>query len=180
MSDEQSQQQQPDGSRRIEFETKPVSETVKINWVVQDLRGMLELLETGAATAWSFSLRRHPHPDHQCLTFFLRLEDNLQKKESVLASYSVTIHLADDSDQFRHCNSYDTNYETFNIRVYTEIQFYGASIMTGIPAWDYAAVGNEAGNGIHNFVDLATLKNPKCRYLSEEKLCKSASIRNCP
>jgi hypothetical protein len=52
MSDKQSQPQpQPDGSRRIEFETKPVSETVKINWVVQDLRGMLELLQTGAATA---------------------------------------------------------------------------------------------------------------------------------
>jgi hypothetical protein len=86
-------------------------ETVKINWVVQDLRGMLELLET-------FNLRRHPHPDHQCLTFFLRLEDNLQKKESVLASYSVTIHLADDSNQLLHCNSYDTNYETLNISFY--------------------------------------------------------------
>jgi hypothetical protein len=120
------------------------------------------VLQIGVRAQWSFNLRRHPHPDHQCLTFFLRLEDNLQKKESVLASYSVTIHLADDSDQFRHCNSYDTNYKTFNIRVYTEIQFYGASVMTSIPAWDYAAVGNEAGNGIHNFVDLATLKNPKC------------------
>jgi hypothetical protein len=43
-----------------------------------------------------------------------------------------------------------------------------AFVMTDIPAWDYAAVGNEAGNGIHNFVDLATLKDPKCRYLSEE------------
>jgi hypothetical protein len=51
MSDKQNQQQQPDGSRRIEFETKPVTDTVQINWVFQDLRGMLELLQTGAATA---------------------------------------------------------------------------------------------------------------------------------
>jgi hypothetical protein len=39
--------------------------------------------------------------------------------------------------------------------------------MTDIPPWDSVAVGNEAGNGIHNFVDLETLKDPKCRYLSE-------------
>jgi hypothetical protein len=60
--------------------------------------------------------------------------------------------------RLRHCSSYDTNYETFNIRVFTEIQCYNARLMPDIPAWDYAAVGNEAGNEIHNFVDLERSK----------------------